>query len=61
MDITLNQTPIRTSKNYQINDITLKNVQIPNSFELTKTKISYSKSSNKDFILEMEKDEKERR
>ena len=54
MDITLNQTPIRTSKNYQINDITLKNVQIPNSFELKKTKISYNKSSDKDFILDME-------
>ena len=54
MDITLNQTPIRTSRNYQINDITLKNVKIPTDFSLKKSKISYNTVSAKDYILDIE-------
>ena len=54
MDITLNQTPIRTARNYQINDITLKNVKIPTDFSLKKSKISYNTVSAKDYILDIE-------
>lgn len=55
MDITLNHTPIRTSRNYRINDMTLKNVKIPTKFDLSHSKISYTTSSSKDFILDVEK------
>ena len=43
MDITLNHTPIRTSRNYQINDITLKNIKIPTDFSLKKSHLKTKK------------------
>ena len=33
MDLTLNETPIRTAKNYSINNINLENIEIPDNIQ----------------------------
>ena len=33
MDIKINETPVRTSRNFRVNNITINNIDIPNKLD----------------------------